>query len=304
MIIPDLAQDFQLIVLQFHPENNNNYDTNIFIFQFLQTEDDWITIATDFKKRWDFPHCLGCLDGKHIEITPPAASGSYFFNYKHRHSMVLLAIADAKYRLVLFDFGTNGRVSDGGVLQNTDFFRKLQDNSLNIPRETEVTNSSRKLPYVFVADDAFPLRTDMLKPYRQSALNCIEKQIYNYRLSRARRIIEKVFGNLTARFRIFHTAINLELERIDLIVKVSCALQNYLMSTVSQTYAPHDSFASEDIENGTISVGFTSENSNMLHLQRSHNPGNIPLNAKQVREEFMKYFTNEGEVPWQYNFVH
>lgn len=81
------------------------------------------------------------MDGKHIEIIPPAGSGSYFFNYKQRHSMVLLVIADAKYRFILFDFGTNGRVSDGGVLKITEFFRKLQGNSFNIPRGTEVTNS-------------------------------------------------------------------------------------------------------------------------------------------------------------------
>jgi len=31
--------------------------------------------------------------------------------------MVLLAIVDAKYRFILFDFGTNGRVSDKGILQ-------------------------------------------------------------------------------------------------------------------------------------------------------------------------------------------
>lgn len=90
--------------------------------------------------------------------------------------MVLLAIADAKYRFILCDFGTNGRVSDGGVLQNTLFFDKLQNNLLNIPRESEVRNGLRKLLYVFVADDAFPLRTDMLKPYRQSDLDCKEKK--------------------------------------------------------------------------------------------------------------------------------
>lgn len=218
--------------------------------------------------------------------------------------MVLLAIADANYRFILFDFGTNGRVSDGGVLHNTEFFRKLQGNSLNIPEEKEVANSSRKLPYVFVADDAFPLRTDLLKPYRQSDLNCIEKKIYNYRLSRARRIIENVFGILAACFRIFHTAINLELEHIDKIVKATCALHNYLMATVNHAYAPPDSLDSEDIENGTIRVGLTSQNSNMSSLQRSRIAGNIPFDAKQVRQEFMNYFANEGQVPWQEHFVH
>jgi hypothetical protein len=212
---------------------------------------------------------VGALDGKHIDIIPPAGSGSYSYNYKHKHSMVLLAIADAKYRFILCDFGTNGRLSDGGVLQNTVFFDKLQNNLLNIPRESEVRNGLRKLPYVFVADDAYPLTTDMLKPYRQSDLDCKEKTIYNYRTSRARRIVENVSGILTARFRIFHTAINLELEHIDSVVKAICALHNFLVSTSSHGYAPQESLDFEDVNNGTITTSCTTEDSNMEPLQRS-----------------------------------
>jgi hypothetical protein len=113
-----------------------------------------------------------------------------------------------------------------------------------------------------------------------------------------------VFGILTAHFRIFHTAVNLQLEHIDAIVKATCALHNYLLSAVSQTYAAPDSLDSEDIENGTVLVGLTSGNSNILPLQRSCTTGNIPFHAKEVRQEFMNYFANEGQVPWQQNFVH
>lgn len=253
--------------------------------KFPQTENDWKNIANDFEKRWNFPHCLGALDGKHVEIVPPAGSGSYFYNYKQRHSMVLLAIADAQYRLILFDFGTNGRISDGGVLQNSQFFRKLQNNLLNIPKESEVGNQ-RYLPYVFVVDDAFPLRTDMIKPFRQSDLTSIEKKIYNYRLSRARRIIENVFGILASRFRIFHTAINLELNNIDCVVKASCALHNFLVSNVGESYVHEES----------LNFG------NLQPLENTRQGST--LDAKKVRENFMNYFANEGQVSWQTNFVH
>lgn len=85
--------------------------------------------------------------------------------------MVLLAIVDANYQFIMYDFGTNGRVSDGGVLKNTKFFEKLENKLLNIPPEENIVNSSRTLPYVFVCDDAFPLRMDMMKPYRQADLD-------------------------------------------------------------------------------------------------------------------------------------
>lgn len=72
--------------------------------------------GADFEKRWNFPNCLGAVDGKHIKIKPPPESGSYFFKYKHFHGQVLMAIAN--YDLIYFHFGTNGRVSDGEALKN------------------------------------------------------------------------------------------------------------------------------------------------------------------------------------------
>ncbi|CAH1956421.1 unnamed protein product [Acanthoscelides obtectus] len=43
-----------------------------------QTENDWIAIAKGFEKRWNFPHCLGSLNRRDIDIIPPANSGSFF----------------------------------------------------------------------------------------------------------------------------------------------------------------------------------------------------------------------------------
>lgn len=87
----------------------------------------------DIENWWNFPHCTGAMDGKHIDIIPPRNLGSYYFNYKENHSMVLLAIVDANYRFPLVDFGTNGRESDGGVLQNTRFYEKLVEKNLHVP---------------------------------------------------------------------------------------------------------------------------------------------------------------------------
>lgn len=53
-----------------------------------------------------------------------------------------------------------------------------------------------------VGDDAFALKTHLLKPYGGTNLTKAQK-IFNYRLSRARRIVENAFGILASRFRIF-----------------------------------------------------------------------------------------------------
>ena len=55
---------------------------------------EWLDIATGFDKKWDFPHCLGAIDGKHIIIQAPSRKASTFFNYKKSFSIVLLTVCN------------------------------------------------------------------------------------------------------------------------------------------------------------------------------------------------------------------
>lgn len=174
---------------------------------------------------------------------------------------------------------------------------------MNIIPEEHIRNSSRRLLYVFVADAAFPLRTDMINPFRQSDLTTQDRKEYNCRVSRARRIVENAFGILASRFRIFHTEINIEPKRIESVVMACCALHNYLIKSVPNFYSPPEFFDRENLENGIVSQGYTSINSNMERLDR-RNSENISNAAKKVREDFMNYFVNEGRIPWQNNFIH
>jgi hypothetical protein len=95
------------------------------LFQFPRSEEEWMQIERDFEQSWNFPHCCGALDGKHVNIIPPPHSGSYFYNYKGAHSILMLALVNANYEFIMVHVGTNGRVSDGGVIENTEFHRKL-----------------------------------------------------------------------------------------------------------------------------------------------------------------------------------
>lgn len=191
--------------------------------QFPTSEADWKQIALGFENRWQFPNCLGAVDGKHVRIRPPPDCGAYYYNYKQFHSIVLMGIANSNYEFIMFDVGTNGRISDGGVINNTFFYKALVRGRLNLPE----VNQRNNLPYVFIGDEAFALRKDFLKPYSVKELN-IERSNFNKRLSRARRIIENVFGILANRFRIYHTEIGISVENINTVVMATCALHNYL----------------------------------------------------------------------------
>ena len=185
-------------------------------------------IAAAFMERWNFPNCLGSIDGKHITLRCPIKSGSYYFNYKGFFSIVLLALVDADYKFIFIDVGCNGRVSDGGVFRNSPISTALNScqNPLGIP-ERENIEPGRKVPYVVVADDAFPLQEHIMKPYSNRNLT-YEHRIFNYRLSRARRIVENAFGILSSRFRIFSSPILLQPKNAEKLVLASCALHNFL----------------------------------------------------------------------------
>ena len=133
-----------------------------------------------------------------------------------------------------------------------------------------------------------------MKPFGQGQLN-IERKIYNYRLSRARRVIENVFGILANRFRVFHTSINLKLERIDKVVMACCTLHNFLCRKRQQHYIFSGSVDQENIEDGTLPNTLTD-----LEIGHSRNSRQ---NAKDVRDLYVDYFSNDGVVSWQNKFI-
>lgn len=242
-------------------------------------------IAHDFWNLWQFPHCLGALDGKHISFRPPRSDGSYYYNYKGDHSIILLAVADANYKFIYVNVGVNGRVSDGGAFRESTLAKALECNSLCFPPIEALPGRDMAIPYVIVADDAFPHKDVIMKPYPQRGLSHGER-IFNYRLSRARRVIENAFGILANRFRVLLNPINLQAPKVEIITLACVALHNYLAT-----------------ENGISYTDISQETENSLQQIRSigRQSGNKSMDAaRNVRNEFKDYFCSDtGAVPWQ-----
>jgi hypothetical protein len=57
----------------------NNFTLKL---QIPKTEVEWKVIAKGFNDKWNFPNCLGAVDGKHVSIKKPPHTGSYYYNYK------------------------------------------------------------------------------------------------------------------------------------------------------------------------------------------------------------------------------
>ena len=170
-------------------------------------KNDWKEISKEFEELWNFPHCLGAIDGKHVSIQCPLKSGSLYYNYKGYFSIVLLAVCDAHYTFTFTDIGGYGSTNDSSIFNNTDIFRAAESGALDFPDAEPLDGfANDQIPYFFVGDEAFALKTWMQRPYPGKSL-LEAKRIFNYRLSRARRVIENSFGILVARWRIYHRPI-------------------------------------------------------------------------------------------------
>ncbi|CAF4875037.1 unnamed protein product [Pieris macdunnoughi] len=135
----------------------------------------WEKSEEGFRSYWNFPYCCGALDGKHVNITCP-----------------------------INDVGSYGKNSDGGLFNKSALGESLEQGKLKMPADKPLASELEPLPHVVVADEAFPLRSYLMRPYSKNDVRNNEpNKIYNYRLSRARRIVENSFAILRARWRVF-----------------------------------------------------------------------------------------------------
>lgn len=258
--------------------------------------DAWKEVANGFWTRWQFPNTIGAMDGKHIVMQQPKNTGSKFFNYKGTFSIVLLALVDSEYRFLYIDIGKQGRISDGGVFASSSLCHALQRNTLGLPGPATFPGDTQEIPYFVVADEAFPLRKYIMKPYPNRNLSKTQR-IFNYRLSRSRRIVENAFGILASRFRIFLKPINLAPEKVELLVLCACTLHNMLreLHPLSVIHvADHEDPTTHAVIPGSWRSEITLQK---LPIMRGNNSTKA---AKAQRDYICDYVNSEaGSVYWQ-----
>jgi hypothetical protein len=259
------------------------------------TEDIWIKNEEGFKTKWNHPNAIGAMDGKHIRIQAPKISGSTNFNYKGFYSIVLMAVVDPNYKFSVIDVGASGSQSDGGIFHRSMLGKKLENGTLNVPHPKLVGQDI--LPHVIVADDAFPLKSFLMKPFPGKFLT-EERRIYNYRQSRARMTSENTFGIFSARWRIFHAAIIADIDLVKKIVETAVILHNFLINLNDFNTISPDICINDEVVFGSWREEVPS-NSNMSPFV-TQGSNNFTTNAAAIREKFMKFFTSpEGSVSWQ-----
>ena len=143
------------------------------------TPDEWKELEREFRIRWNVPHALGALDGKHVALK------------KALFSIVMLALVDGQYKFRWVDAGTAGSCSDAQIF-NACQLKRIEDGRIGFP--DPATQGGRDVPYFTLADDAFALKIWVMKPYGRRMLTR-EERIANYRISRARRVVENALAS-------------------------------------------------------------------------------------------------------------
>ena len=258
-----------------------------------------------FEQLWNFPHSIGAIDGKHIMIRCLPNSGSSYFNYKGRFSIHLLAVCDAHYKFILADIGCEGRQSDGGVFSRSRFGKAFQHGLLDLPQPSPLSdNMNTNVPYCLVGDEAFPLRSYLMRPFPGRGLS-EDRRIFNYPLSRARRTIGNAFGILSARWRLFLQPIHADPDDVVVYTKAALCLHNFLRTKESSANCP-PSFGDFQDSDGAFVPSMWRQSAGASGLmpigqQGSNRHGR---SAAETRDCFKAHFTSgEGQVPWQYAHV-
>lgn len=217
---------------------------------------------------------------------------------KYKHNKILNTMIIDQFSNSLF----LGSASDGGVYRTSPLYSKLheQTNPLQIPGDKPIHPSRYlEMPYCIIGDDAFGSTRRLMKPIPRKNLSASER-IFNYRLSRARRIVENTFGIASAQWRCMRTTLEQHPENAKIIVTTICILHNFLLSKSRDLYAPNDLIEQcsneEPAENEIDAVVIDEDEPQSLAYNRQFNEQRI----KEYSEFFM---STHGELAFQYRHI-
>jgi hypothetical protein len=148
------------------------WTTLLSLFRRPPNESKWKRIAERYLDLWNLPNCIRSIDGKHVRRKCFFKTGSLYYNCKSYFSIILLAYADADALFITVHVGDFGKNSDGSVFRASTLGEMLENEELHIPFPTSLPldDSGEAFPYYFIADKAFPLKINLMRPCPRNML--------------------------------------------------------------------------------------------------------------------------------------
>lgn len=131
-----------------------------------------------------------------------------------------------RYRFLYINIGAPGRCNDSQIY-NSSLLKKVLT-------EDEVLAANKKticgvqMPVCILGDSAFRFSTTLMKPYAFSTALTERQKLFNYKLSKCRRVVENAFGHLKARFRRIGKGLDNRIGNAPMIIRACCVLHNFL----------------------------------------------------------------------------
>ena len=94
-----------------------------------------------------------------------------------------------------------------------------------MPNAKKLLLSDVELPFVIPGDEAYLLLSYLMRLYPRRQFT-ESRRLFNYRLSRGRRVGESAFGILAGKWRILNKHIETSSNMADRVVKCICVLHN------------------------------------------------------------------------------
>ena len=255
--------------------------------KFPSTLEQFKDCALNMEEMWQFPLAFSALDGCHIPIKMPiggANSAKEYHNFKNFYSIVLMGMVDAKMRFIWASVGCPGSNHDSIIFRSTSLYSKWMESSI-LPTSTKLIEGV-KVPFMILADSAFPHLPWIQKPYTNAVLS--EKQRYfNYGLSRARMVVESAYGMLKSRWRVLHRRCDSNNETMKVKTLACIVLHNLCID--------HGENMSRNLDLTANPKNPSQKRPrdvirNLLHMTRSHPIRSTTRSATQIREGLTENF--------------
>ena len=226
-----------------------------------------------FKNQLGFPQCVGAVDGCRVPIISPQMFPADYYNRKGWHSMLLQGTVDFKGRFIDLYIGWPGRVHDARVFSNSSLYDRGQRKAL-LPNKP-VSLSGTDVPLVILGDPAYPLLPWLMKAFVNNGRLTSEQNTFNYRLSKARVVVEHAYGRLKGRWRCLLKRLDIDVDDVSEVVAACCVLHNICEVKGDEDWA-------EDVEE----VGNVSSASSCNITQPSSD-------SIAIRNAYMQYFCQQ-----------
>ena len=177
-----------------------------------------------FEFKWGVPQCVGAIDGSHIPVCAPANLHTDYYNRKGWYSMLVQAVVDHDYLFTDLNIGWPGSVHDARVLVHSELYTKAMSGDL-LPSQYATDMCGVSVPPYIIGDAAYPLKTWLMKPFPDRGLS-EDRRNYNYRISRARMVVENAFGRLKGRWRRLLKRCDMTLDKVPTVIAACCILHN------------------------------------------------------------------------------